>query len=210
MLTGDTKFPPSSSNGKCSTVTPISRHTVTDTLQHIGKTFQWHIADCADWERQWVETGWADSLGGWAKELQSQQSLLLISCTAYSYERRADGMGSPLVALPNSFKKDKRKPWQGAKGWRYQLDHLCGTMCLCGKLSQKKYSQILYMSFFEQAIPPLRQVKRERRSLCFRCSSLQRFRLLERASSCSSPSLCFSSRSFCRISSEALVWTKRW
>lgn len=34
-------------------------------------------------------------------------------------------------------------------------------------------------------------------------------RLLKRASSCSSPSLCFSSRSFCRMSSDALVCTKR-
>lgn len=34
-------------------------------------------------------------------------------------------------------------------------------------------------------------------------------RLLARASSCSSPSRCLSSRSFCRIRREALVWTKR-
>lgn len=40
-------------------------------------------------------------------------------------------------------------------------------------------------------------------------SQPHRWRLLLSASSCSSPSLCFSSRSFCRMSSEAFVCTKR-
>lgn len=58
------------------------------------------------------------------KELQSHQSLLLISCAAYIYERRADGMmGSP-VAMPNSFKRTKERHDSVQRGWRYQLDHL--------------------------------------------------------------------------------------
>lgn len=57
---------------------------------------------------------------------------------------------------------------------------------------------------------PFQHPVTDRRNQCFASSSFlsHTFRLLESASSCSSPSLCFSSRSFCRMSSDALVWTK--
>lgn len=143
LLTGGATFPPSSSNAKHSTATSISRHTeepfsplfkVNGLMNDMsGKGLQMHTAHCGRWQK--------------GKELQSQQSLLLISCAAYSYERRADGMmGSP-AAPSNSLKRTKESHdgVQRVGGTSWTIYNPC-LVRLCGKPSPKSTANTLDVS----------------------------------------------------------------